>query len=960
MGYWFNSHVRFEEKYSRPNRLVVGFNYSDGNNTRQSYIFLNQNVTIPTYGIKTTDTSNLESLVFTLETTPELSDYKKRVYVAKYDSDTYDFLEIKYPAWQITVNGNNEHVIQIDLPKDKKLIDLLPRQFQTGVYDRTFRYDNDWLLRKTEIDKRLELAINAKENISNIQKEVKRIAKTEAPKGKACRLEREINNFLGQSNESIESIDLRKYQILRKIIDRNEVAKVITQFKDSVELYSRIANFSLHQLDQNNSFSYNPETQDFEIYLNSRKGFEVNGARLTSGELRQQPIAYFDIEIPNFLTDTEKKDLDERKSLLKKYEHASESEKPELTLRISGLESKLTKHVAGHKIIPWDEKYSPDISWYPILVKLPDGTEVRELHTLRETSLKEINGFKIYQHHGEDNLLQSIQDTLKRYNVLICANQNIPFDVIHSRDAAREEGIDDFDVIVKGKAPGKDVSISKVYQRLRESHIFLDTLRYAHEAMTWRRASQPQGNFKLESIAKYLFGEGAFKKSLNYEQLRELEVKAINGDLEAANKIAEYAVSDVLIVKRIIEETPFIEDTVKRVNLAPYLTPTEIAFSNRSLRRMHDFRHWKNEHNHRTYGYDAKIDQDEAQIFKKRFASIKRQKLEKAGINIPGHYEVYPEVLQVYMPLEHWLMAEICQVDPVWTNYFASLSSEPLERIAQLKAPKAFAGKILEKYNSVMNADKRYDNKLKSIQMSRSEAGLFFRDFEERAPSGLLTPYYLSLENLRNQFRSIYVALGKEDRAKVRTKRLTSKKKQAEFSLSQFLQIDNYDLEKLRKLAGEFMPKLSEKRQRELQRFLSNFDTAERLGKTLVNYAIPTYSKIAPEDIVYVTFLRHELIKKSEEFIQDFGIRANVDHPGSASLRTAIGRFFDSTSKELGKRRTQVTDHKGDYLYLYGGNLDFSELNSTALIPIRTIKDYVVSQSKEVEKDDNQLELLAA
>jgi len=41
--------------------------------------------------------------------------------------------------------------------------------------------------------------------------------------------------------------------------------------------------------------------------------------------------------------------------------------------------------------------------------------------------------------------------------------------------------------------------------------------------------------------------------------MREFEVKAINGDVSAMRALAKYAVSDVLIVKKILEETPYLE-----------------------------------------------------------------------------------------------------------------------------------------------------------------------------------------------------------------------------------------------------------------------------------------------------------------------------------------------------------------------------------------------------------------
>ena len=413
-------------------------------------------------------------------------------------------------------------------------------------------------------------------------------------------------------------------------------------------------------------------------------------------------------------------------------------------------------------------------------------------------------------------------------------------------------------------------------------------------------------------------------------------------------------------MKRLIEETPFIEDTLRKLDLAPYLTPTEIAFSNRSLRKMHDFKHWKKAHNHRTFGYERKIDQDAAQIFKKRFPSIKRQKLEGAGIKIPSGYKNYSEVLQVYMPLEHWLMEEMCQSDSSWAPYFASLSLQPLERIAQLKAPKAALEKEFEEYNATMNSYKRYSNKLKSIELPIKDADALFRDFDRTAPRGLLDAYYLSLENLRNQYRSIYVALDKQSRTKIRTGRLTSKKNQIEFSFEQFSQIDNFDIIKLVQYAKNFMPLLPESRQRELNRFLSNFNTARRLSRILIPHAKGISPKIAPNDFVYVTFLRYETTIRSEEFFEDFGIRASSDINDQSSLRAPIGNFFKFISNEIKKRRTQVVDHKGDYLYLYGGNLDFSALERTALIPIRIIKNYAVSQPQEVENDNNQLELLAA
>src|SRR3989344_4594399 len=121
MAYWFNDNIRFEEKYSRPNRLIMGLRYWSPEKTIQSYIFLNENITTPTYEIEKNDETRLRKTASFLNTHPTIKEYPIRVYLAQSEGNKLEKLRAKYPNWQFELNSVDRNVFHISTPNDKRL-----------------------------------------------------------------------------------------------------------------------------------------------------------------------------------------------------------------------------------------------------------------------------------------------------------------------------------------------------------------------------------------------------------------------------------------------------------------------------------------------------------------------------------------------------------------------------------------------------------------------------------------------------------------------------------------------------------------------------------------------------------------------------------------------------------------------------------------------------------------------
>ena len=687
-----------------------------------------------------------------------------------------------------------------------------------------------------------------------------------------------------------------------------------------------------------------------EIVLDSADGIKFNGWRMNASEFRNQVWFYADIEKPLFKSGSEKTNIDRRESLLKlrdgkrnykaKLEALLEGSKKSMEEaqveinaridRITGrLEKRLTKNIAGYEVKIWEEKYDAKISWYTFIMKKADGSELRQLHTIRDCGLDKINGYDIILHETEKDLLNEVIKMMKKNNVAVFSNHNLPYDVTQTRFAAEETGADSLDLFIDDVSPRRDV-VRKAYQRMKKDLEYIDTYRLAVVFHPWLK------NKKLETFACDRLGEGVFKKSLTYAQMRELEVRAINGDKDAAKLLADYASSDVEPVKRIGDEGNYLETIFKIREMFPFLTITEIAFSPRVVKKYFDSKHWAKNKNNRHFGYGRKVREDEEQIFKKRFGPLKREYLGDWAFKVPEIMGVHHDVVQAYLPLEQWLQETICAVEPKWREYFNSLSQDPIERFGQLRYPRDFSNEFLMDHYFAVNEQKKFKRRLRSLGISGDSVGALLDSFGHDADREVLDKYLASLNNLRNQYRSLYVKLDPSLRKLIRVPKRFSGGANMQFDFVDFFEGDNSDLFALRKNASELSESLNESPRRDLDRFCTNFETYEEKSRELVQYAPKNVPGLSQENLVYSYALREAFAKRAGRFKHEYGI--TID-----SVTDALRSSYALLRDDIAQRKTDVISHKGDYLFLKGG--DLADLKT--VIPIRRLQSFEVGMKED-------------
>jgi len=556
---------------------------------------------------------------------------------------------------------------------------------------------------------------------------------------------------------------------------------------------------------------------------------------------------------------------------------------------------------------------------------------------LVDPKLDEVNGYKVIVHRDSRELHNAITRLKRKYKSFRELNHKIDFDIIRSRDDAVAAGGEPHDNVIRGKKPGKDVSVADFYIRLRQNAVYQDTFRGLFNEVPFME------HHKLEDYVRYYAGEGIFEKPAGvYKLLREWFVLASKGDVEAARKLADYATKDVDADAVAEKRSNQLGRTLKALELAPFLTPTQALFSPSLWRKVHEWNYWKEMHCHRDYGIEQKLEYDKKQIFDKRFPSMLRDKMRSFGIITTPIRGVYDKVVQVYFPLEFLLRDKIVQADERWAEFFDNLSSSNIERFAELRYAWAFLSRILEDYNAAMNADVRFGNKLKRVSLPVAEVRALLDQFVSNVDQYDFNKAVFMQEVLRADYRSVYPLLRADDREGVRISRLKKAKWQQELSFTDFREIDQTDFRKLKEIAPKVIGKYSPGVRMMLNRFLTNFSTNERLLNKLAGYVYET-GQLPSEKIVHMAILREESGRRAQEFELLYGIQADSED-WRDSMRYDVRMAMRQLLHDLNKSGSKVVNAKlnGRYLYLVGG--DVLTGNYPALLPLRILDNYKVVQ----------------
>jgi len=783
--------------------------------------------------------------------------------------------------------------------------------------------------------------------------------------------------------------------------------KLIVNGKEHLKNYSKamtILNRINKEIDKDNGInnntdnyiSLNYETFEYEIVLADMSQIKILSESINSDELMNQVWVIGDIEKPLWKRIDERKRLELRDYLIglkkgkksrleqrigslekqlsktrmkKRIEKLNAkidgmkllvkdySREPErIDAILSKVESKLTKNIGSYEVRLWEDDYDAKISWVALIYKMRDNILIKELHTLRETGLSEINGFRIIKYQDEKDLISGIIKGMKKRKAAVFANHNLPYDVTQIRYASDELNAEPMDIFIRNIFPRRDF-VRKIYQKMKKGTFeYFDTYRQAVIHHTYLRSNNPKGDHKLETFTNYLFGEGSFRKSISYEQLRELEVKAINNDEEAARIIADYVTSDVLPIYRIITETSYLKTAFKIQHKMPYLTLTEILFSPQCVRKFFHYKHWKKNHNHKYYKYEQKEREDFLQISKKRFPAIKREQFRKNGINISPITGMHELVIQAYVPFELWLKDAIKRISKEMWDYLNDLSDNPIEKFGQLQYVKAFLRDVLADYYFAMNEKIRFWNILKKVALEEKRLEDIANKLQN-ADNGLLNKYYTSYDKLKNQYRSIYVGANADIRKVIRQKRLhkTFPQQKLDFVYDAFRE-DNLDIILLKENIKAIQESLSEGYEIELKRFSSNYSTFENTQRDLCKIAESIIKEaginIAPTNLVYAINQMRRAKEKARKFLFEYGISTD-------SIKKLIDEGYQRLREEISSKKVEIVMQRGDYLFLKFINHD-TKISDDILIPIRLIRNFVVSKQKaDYTKDQGSLFLFS-
>ncbi len=674
-----------------------------------------------------------------------------------------------------------------------------------------------------------------------------------------------------------------------------------------------------------------------EVELQNLNGVEFNGF-LTEEEFKTLPYLVIDIEKPLWKKRREKELIDLRERLLKqekKYEKNNkgdlfESSKSIKRKRVIGkLEERLKVNIDDVESINlYDERFNADVS-YVGTIWGNNGEVVKELYVIDpndEILRAEENGFKIIKFKNEKELINGFIDKLKERKPVISYGHNQVYDTTQLKFAADNWKIM-FDPAIKEIKPRRDF-VRKFLQRLKEDLIYLDTLWISKIFYPYLNQGRFETSHKLEGVARFLGID--FKKSLTHEQLREIEAKRLAGKtLEVRKKAAEemisYSCADLNVTKEIIDKINPFSLLLKMKDVLPFCTLSEIAFSTNCMNKLHEFKHFQKAGNMPYYEYKAKERQDEMQIFKKRFASEKKDNLRNAGLKkVSGGF--YENVSEFYVPLEDWTKEVAFNLHPKLKEIYNSVRGSEKEYFAFLQYLKSFMKEIYADHYFVNRDKEVYNFTLDYLGLNERDAQEFFSEIRKNVDSDELNGLVGSFRFLKNHFRSIYAPLNGGSRQIIRP----TQRNLSSITYPKIMEKDA-DLFLLRYNSESIRDNLSDYNKKTLAAFLNNFNKFDGIisymGSSL--YSLNNFNSTDGRSLLYSFIYNTRFTSSTNKFFTRYGIDADI-------LSEKIVEGYKTFANEIKSNGLTFLDNIGDYVLVHGqGNLPSS-------IKIRDLKTFEV------------------
>lgn len=811
MGFWFNNFSEFERKQKQKNRLILNFCYiSSSPKQKNVKVFVEQNVKVPTGFINQEVSREILSSFSGNNNFRDLTIQKKSR--GKFD------------------------VLSVEVQNEKTILNKLPPYFQTGNYDKLFRFGGFYPERKVILNNKLEK--------------------------------------LFEENKELESKDLSGI------------------------------NF---------------------------------GEFLSEKELKNLPYVVIDIEKPLWKKDFEKRDLRWRENFLKaekKYFKLSKIEqeikvqkdKHEQRQRIiKNLEEKLTVEIEGvGKVKLYDENFNSEVS-YVGTIWGKGKNKKKEMYVIdsnNEIVRKRYKGFKILKFKDEKELISGFLDSLHKRNPIISYGHNQVYDITQLRFGAEDNKLI-YDPAVKEIKPRRDF-VRSFLQRLREDMIYLDTLWLSRIFYPYLNQKRFDTSHKLADVAQFLGID--FSKSQTHEELRFTELKRLVGETKeirkkAIDEMLFYSCGDLDVTHEIVNKINFLPLISKIKEILPFSTFSEIAFSTNSMNKLHEFNHFKKNGNLPYYGYASKERQDKLQIFKKRFASKKKELLNWTGFKKANSGE-YENVQEFYLPLEDWTKEIAFKVNSELENHYNETKNNAQEHFAFLQYLKSYMKEIFADYYFVRRDEKIYQFTKNFIGMDNHALNENFNKIRNNFGEEKLNNIIGSFRYLKNHFRSIYVSLDGRDRAILRPALEFNQGKLFESDFPRIMKNDS-DLFLLRKNSESIRKNLSQANTKNLDSFLGNFETFEGY----LNSSANGFSN--SQDLIYSYIYLDRFSSGKKKFFSVYGVSVN-------ELTEKIKTGYKNLFEEMKQKNLKFLDNVGDYIFVQGEG----ELNSA--VKIRELEKFVV------------------
>ncbi|MEM4134275.1 MAG: hypothetical protein QXO35_03295 [Candidatus Micrarchaeia archaeon] len=1002
--FWFVSYVGFEEYESKRNRLIMNLRRWSLSSPETVTVYINHPITISTSPFYDYDSlyTYLEKLNKSMDKT-----YKITCYLSYADRDKKTELEKKFPDFEFVIDNIKSSVVNATVPCEKRTLDNFEKLgFQTKNINKSIRRQLGWMYKKVKISSELEYIFSKIKELNELDSIlIEKISKFYGKDSKhydkilVAKITRAVNDFRHFYLEGNKISDfltensgiLRgKHPIVYRIFNSNEsFARELEEIGIKFGSLRFSLDLAAKSLNNQNSVIYNWDNEQYELVLQPKSelnpyvkgGTEPEGMLLTDERIpyvcwKSLSTCFIDIEKPMWKTEEERKIMQEISELQAELANKNSTRDPsEINEKIQELSKKMVmKTNQSGDVNLLEDRYKEQISRVMIHLRKEDGSMKRFYFKLRNTAIndeiKEINGFTVLYFDTEYELLNAVIKFIKQEKPYRIVGHVIPYDLSELRDSARKNKTERFEIAVKKKEPR--LWRRDFYQKISlAAQEILDTHRLASVWFPYLKMKPFDLSHKLADVANFIYlqkkrmciktvMDTEFHKIATHNELKELEIMAINGNKDAEYKLDFYSTHDIDPLIEIFDFEPTLKLLYKAAAMAPHVPITDVAFSPTSMNEIFHLREWKVRHTQLHYGYKQKKREDERQIFKKRLNEYMKRQLMDEGIPQikPG---LYYDAYMTYIPLELMLSSTFFPSQPEWSSYFKSLHYDPIIKIAELQYPKYFMRQNIHvDYYLYRREMDIYREILRLLNISKDEAtnlmqkyyvavakadgtAIGTRSKKEFVKQSLVRQYYATYETVKDKFRSFYISLKTKDKKASRKIKNHIRKgstrredNQLTFNFVNFFEKENSDIIKLYNLPSDLESTLEESSKEKLDRFKSQFERLMKINDKIVSIlAKSEYSditdRISAENMV---FLFNQYMR-AMHYKDMFNAVYQINPEGKFSFRTLIDNAYKTIGEWIKGKNLYVIGAKGDYLFIKdkdGKDIDFTD---SPLIPIR-------------------------